>query len=55
MLLWFMYFISMDWYTHQILDEARMHWLIGEFISELNDQKSPNKEFVICIGKHEYI
>ena len=39
--------------VHQILEEARKHWQIDEFMPELNDDKLSNREFVINIGKHE--
>ena len=38
--------------VHQILDEERKHWQIDEFMPELNDEKLPNREFVVNIGKH---
>ena len=36
--------------VHQILYEARKHWQIDEFMPELNDEKLPNREFVVNIG-----
>ena len=36
--------------VHQILDEARYHCNIDDYLPDMNDDKQTNREFVINIG-----
>ena len=36
--------------VHQILNEARKHWRIDDYLPEMKDDKLPNREFVVNIG-----
>ena len=36
--------------VHQILNEARKHWRIDDYLPEMKDDKQPNRKFVVNIG-----